>query len=113
MSDEPKPETSLVKAKTYADVDPQAVSYRLVFVKENAGDKVWHIVDVSLVRRDWGVKCFMALHGKFVKSAAQADSISQLQIAVVNPDDYICERCFEEMTLAAKIIERKKLLRME
>lgn len=92
--------------------NPNAVSTRLFFARENILSNVWHICDAAIwqLTPDGREALTMALHGKMIYTRIKCDTVAQIRMQVKETEQ-LCFRCVEEFNLAKDIIEKKKLLR--
>ena len=83
-------------------IDPQAVSKRLLFAKTSRFDSVWHIIDAKMFSAE--SEMFMALHGNEIPANLKADSLIQLSLKEANRI-LICAGCLREFLTALEQIE--------
>lgn len=92
------------------DLNPNAGSVRLVFVRDSQLSRVWHIADVAISKEAGQRVLYMALHGDWVYPGVQADTMLQAELQTM-PGFTFCARCLEEYKLAEDVIKEKGMVR--
>lgn len=94
-------------------VNPRASSIRLFFAKQSELDSAWHICDAALGSWSSGEgTLYVALHGARMYVGVKADTVLQADLRR-GVTDGLCQRCMEELILAADLVKDRRLLRFE